>query len=127
MTDNAKQAWGEVGEKFTSWGRRVVDRYQESGSTSEENAEEKERQLKQAAKDLVDELSRGFSALGDTLRDDEAKKELTDAVSAIGDAITATVDETTGAIRRGSGSARPVPPRSDEAPESDESKPDDAT
>jgi hypothetical protein len=104
MTESAKEAWTEVGDKFASWGRQVVDRYH--GSTADEtDADETEREMKRAAKDLVDELARGFSALGDTLRDDQARAELTDAVSAIGDAITATVEETTHAIRSGGGSS----------------------
>ncbi|MGZ5305960.1 MAG: hypothetical protein ACXWEG_04430 [Actinomycetota bacterium] len=109
MTEGAKQAWGEVGEKFSSWGRRVADRYQEAGSTEKADADEAERELKRAMKDLFDELSRGVSAVGATLKDDQAKKELTDAVSAIGDAITATVNEATEAIRS-KGSSTPPPP-----------------
>ncbi len=100
MTENAKQAWGEVGEKFTSWGRQVADRYRGSGAKG-------------------NQLTRGFSALSDTFRDGEARHELTDAVSSIGDAITATVDETAGAIRSGSGKAKDVPPRADDPPHDD--------
>lgn len=109
MTENAKQAWGEVGEKFTSWGRQVADRYRDTGSKGEADAAETERELKRAAKELVEELTRGFSALSETLRDDQAKRELSDAVSSIGDAITATVEETAGAIRSGSGSVGDPP------------------
>ena len=56
-------------------------------------------------KELFDELSKGVSAVGATLKDDQAKKELSEAVSAIGDAITATVTEATDAIRSKGGSA----------------------
>jgi hypothetical protein len=111
MTKDAKQAWGEVGEKFSSWGRKVADRYHEAGSSEATAAEDAERELKRAAKELIDELSRGVSALGETFRDDQAKKDLTDAVSSIGDAITATVNEATEAIRsKGSPSTPPPPP-----------------
>lgn len=110
MTKDAKQAWGDVGEKFSSWGRRVADRYHEKGSAEPTAADDAERELKDAAKELIDELSRGVSALGDTFRDDQAKKELTDAVSAIGDAITATVNEATEAIRSKRGTTPPPPP-----------------
>ena len=101
MTDNAKDAWGEVGEKFASWGRRVADRYKEAGSTDDEAAKESERELQRAAKELIDELGRGFTAVGKTLTDDQANKDLGAAVSAIGDAITATVNEASQAIRSG--------------------------
>ena len=80
----------------SSWGRRVADRYHATGSAERNAADDAERELKRAAKELIDELSRGVSALGDTFRDDQAKKDLTDAVSSIGDAITATVNEATG-------------------------------
>ena len=101
MTDSAKDAWGEVGEKFASWGRRVADRYKDAGSTDAEAAKESERELQRAAKELIDELGRGFTAVGKTLTDDQANKDLGAAVSAIGDAITATVNEASQAIRSG--------------------------
>jgi len=110
MTKDAKQAWGEVGDKFTSWGRRVADRYHAAGSAEATAADDAEREMKHAAKELIEELSRGISALGDTFRDDQAKRDLTDAVSAIGDAITATVNEATEAIRSKGGSSTPPPP-----------------
>ena len=111
MTDGAKQAWGEVGEKFSSWGRRVADRYHEAGSAETKDADEAERELKRQMKDVFDELSKGVSAVGATLKDDEARKDLSDAVSAIGDAITATVTEATEAIRSKGGSTPPPPPK----------------
>ena len=121
MTEDAKQAWSEVGEKFSSWGRRVAERYDEAGS-SEVAAEEKTRELQHVAKEVIDEVSRGFSALGKTLRADDANKDLRDAVSAIGDAITATVNEVTEGIRTGrstggaTGSGAPRRPDDDQKP-----------
>lgn len=109
MTESAKQAWGEAGEKFSSWGRRLADRYHEA-SSEKVDAVESERELKRAAKELVDELSKGVSALADTIRDDQAKKELSDALSAVGDAITATVNEATDAIRSKGNTTPPPPP-----------------
>jgi len=110
MTESAKQAWGEVGDKFSSFGRRVADRYQEAGPAEKADADEAERELKRAMKELFDGLSRGVSAVGATFKDDQAKKELSEAVSAIGDAITATVSEATDAIRSKGGSPPPPPP-----------------
>jgi hypothetical protein len=110
MTESAKQAWGDVGEKFSSFGRRVADRYHASGSTEQASADEAERELKRAMKEVFDELSKGVSAVGATLKDEQARAELTDAVSAIGDAITATVTEATEAIRSKGGSTPPPPP-----------------
>ena len=116
MTESAKQSWGEVGEKFSSFGRRIADRYHQSGSTETADADEAERELKRAMKDLFDELSRGVSAVGGTLKDDQAKHELSEAVSALGDAITATVNEATEAIRSKGGSTPPPPPPPPPAP-----------
>ena len=110
MTESAKHAWGEVGEKFSSWGRRVADRYQQEGSTAKADADEAERELKRAMKDVFDEVSRGVSAVGATLKDEQAKEELSEAVTALGNAIAATVSEAAEAIRSKGGSTPPPPP-----------------
>lgn len=101
MTDNAKAAWNDVGGHFASLGRRVADRYKQGGA--EGSVEETGRKLEQAAQGVVEELTRGFNAIDGTLRDDAAKKELKDAVNAIGSAITATVTETSETIRSRTG------------------------
>jgi hypothetical protein len=101
MTESAKRAWSEVGDKFSSFGRRVADRYREAGTAETAESEASQRELQRAAKELIDELSRGFSAIGATIRDEEAKRDLGEAVSAIGDAITATVNEASEGIRSG--------------------------
>ena len=100
MTDEAKQAWGDVGEKFASWGRRVSDRYKES-EHSDAETEETTRELQRVAREVIDGLTRGVTAVGGTLRDHEATEDLKAAVGALGDAITATVTEATDAIRSG--------------------------
>jgi hypothetical protein len=102
MADNAKDAWSEVSDRFTSWGKLVTERYRErkpdagTGETSEESG----RKLDDAARDLSDQLNRAFSALGDTLRDAEAKDRLKEAVKTLGDAVTLTVNETTEEVRK---------------------------
>lgn len=111
MTDNAKDAWGEVGDRFSAWGRRVADRYREQGDGGTERADEAERELTTAAKDLFDELARGVKALGATIKDQEANAELSDAVSALGNAITASVTEAADALRsKGDPPSTPPPP-----------------
>lgn len=101
MTDNAKKAWSDVGEKFASWGRGVAERRPESGQKQAAAAEEDERELQRVVKNVVEELSRGATAIGKTFRDEQAKKELTSAISAVGDAITATVNEVVEGVRSG--------------------------
>lgn len=105
MSKPAKDAWTDVGERFTAWGRGVAERYRAAGTSTEAEAAETEHELQRVAKDLVDELSRGVTALGDTLRDEQAKRDLAAAVGAIGDAITATVSEASEGLRAGKASS----------------------
>ena len=102
----AKEAWNAVGERFASWGRGVADRYRETGSPGGDTADETQHKLEEAARQLTAELKRGFTVLGDTFRDEQAKKDLLDAVTAVGDAITATVDEASHALRGGAASGK---------------------
>jgi len=121
MADSAKDAWNDVSERFTSWGRMVVDRYRERQTDAGVSSEETGRKLDEAARELSDQLNRAFTALGDTLRDAEAKEHLKDAVRSLGDAVTMTVSETTDDLRKrwrsdatepgdDAGSAPPPPP-----------------
>jgi hypothetical protein len=114
MADSAKDAWTNAGEQFSSWGRRVADRYREAGGT--ETPQETQRKLEEAARELGGQLNRAFAALGDTLRDEQAKQDLRKAVGAIGNAVSATVNEAGTAIRERlgqSGSSTP-PERPDD-------------
>lgn len=116
MAEGAKQAWNEVGDRFSSWGKHLSDRYKES-APSEEEPGEAQRKLEEAAKEIGDTLSRAFNAFGDTLRDEQAKQELLGAVHAMGDAITATVKEAGDAIKRkGEPAPEPRPDATAEAP-----------
>jgi hypothetical protein len=79
--ERSDEAWREVGKRFASWGRHLSEHYEGSGGTVEES----HRRLKEAASQIGDELDRAFSALDGTLRDEDAKKNLKDAVGKIGD------------------------------------------
>jgi prophage DNA circulation protein len=115
MADSAKDAWTNVGERFSSWGRRVADRYKETGAT--ETPQETQRKLEEAARELGDQLNRAFTALGDTLRDEQAKQDLRKAVGAIRDAVAATVNEAGTAIRERLGqSGSSTPPEHPDEP-----------
>jgi hypothetical protein len=108
MPDSAKDAWTNVGDRFSSWGRRVADRYAQADDPK--TPQDVQRKLEEAAHELGDQLNRAFTALGDTLRDDEAKQDLRRAVSAIGDAVSATVNEAGTAIRERLGQGRSASP-----------------
>ena len=111
MADNSQQAWSQVGEKFSSWGHRVAGHYRDAGEATATSAQDTDQELQRVAKEVVDELSKGFTAVSKTLRDDQASQELGAAFNAIGDAITATVNEARRAIRSGSAGGEPPPPQ----------------
>jgi predicted transcriptional regulator len=103
------EAWNEVGERFASWGRHLAERYKESSVSARESAQESQRKLEDAARDITDTLDRAFTALGDTIRDERAKEDLKQAVRALGDAVSVTVAETTERIRHGVASSSTDP------------------
>jgi transcription elongation GreA/GreB family factor len=101
MTGNhAKDAWNEVGERFSSWGRLVADHYKEAETTTVDSAREAQHKLEESARELTEQLNRAFTAVGDTLRDPKAKENLKEAVRALGDAVSVTVSETGDEIRK---------------------------
>lgn len=97
---DTKQAWNEVGERITSWGRHVAGRYHEASGSTGEEARQAQRKLEEGARQLTEQLNRAFSALGDTFRDPQAKEDLKGAVRALGDAVSVTVAETGEELRR---------------------------
>lgn len=97
---NAKDAWNEAGERFSSWGRLVADRYKEAETTTVESARDAQHKLEESARELTEQLNRAFTAVGDTLRDPKAKENLKEAVRALGDAVSVTVTETGDEIRK---------------------------
>src|SRR6266550_2052286 len=114
--ENAKQAWNDVGERFSSLGRRLSGHYREAGGAGRATVEGSQRKLEEAAREIGNEIGRAFTALGETINDDDAKKDLKSAVSAIGDAVTVTVNEAGKAVR-GRGAADEQPQRPDGADE----------
>ena len=72
-----------------------------------------------AAREIGAQLTRAFDAVGATIRDDEAKADLKQAVSAVGEALGATFDEAALALRGVIGSKEgtpPPPPPGDDPP-----------
>lgn len=98
-----RDAWEDVSERLTGWGRLVASRYKTAAPA--ETATAPSEQKRDAAHDLGDQLNRAFTALGDTLRDEAAKQELRGAMKAFGDAVSLTVNETAEQIRRRVGSS----------------------
>ena len=102
-----RTAWEDVSERLTGWGRLVAERYRtsEPAAATTEATPTTDRKLDETARDLGDQLNRAFTALGDTLRDEAAKEELRDAMTAFGDAMSLTVSEAADQVRRRVGSS----------------------
>lgn len=100
MAETVKEAWNEVGERFSTWGRQVAERYRSAGGAESESAREAQRKLEEAARDLAEQLNRAFTALGDTLRDEGGKQGLKEAVRSLGEAVSVTASEAAGEIRK---------------------------
>ena len=112
--ENAREAWSEVGERVSSWGRRLSGHYRQAGGAGRETVEGSQRKIEEAAREIGNEIGRAFTAFGETINDDDAKKDLRRAVSSIGDAVTVTVSEA-GRVVRGRGSFDEQPQRPDQA------------
>ncbi|HEX9124211.1 MAG TPA: hypothetical protein VF984_12795 [Actinomycetota bacterium] len=104
MAGNTKEAWEEVGERFSEWGHLLSERYrqrdQERGSTPQEDR----RKLEDAVGAAVRQLDAAFTSLGETLRDPQAKQSLGSAARALRDAMATTVSEAGEQLRRRAGS-----------------------
>jgi len=105
-----KQAWNEVGERFTSLGKRLADNYR-AGSAQAPSMKETQRSVEEVVKEIGNQLGRALEALDETARDTEARKDLKGAFDALGTAISSSVDEAAGAIR--GGGPKKEPPRPD--------------
>ena len=112
-----QEAWSEVGERFAAWGKQVAERYKESSGPAREAAKESQRKLEEAAHDITDVLDRAFTALGETIRDQNAKDDLKQAVKALGDAVAVTVSEAGEQVRRRVGTSSDADQGGTPAPE----------
>jgi hypothetical protein len=104
----AKDAWNEVGDRFTAVGRRLAGHY----GTRNEGASPKDTQHKveEVVREIGNQLGHALEAMDDTVRDDEARRDLKNAFNALGTAISSTVDDAASAIR---GRKDDEPPRPD--------------
>lgn len=113
MADTSKQAWNEVGSRFTAVGKRLAERYQ-AGAKDDAPPKDPQHKVEEVAREIGNQLDRAFDALDDTMRDAEARAELKIAFGALGTAITTSVNEAAEAIKnRGPDSSKP--PRPDDA------------
>jgi hypothetical protein len=91
-----KNAWDEVGNRFSELGRHVKQRYDANTGFSDDQREK----VNDALHQLGDALDAGFTAIGDSLRDPAMRDELKHAGVAVADAIAATFNDVATEIRR---------------------------
>lgn len=108
MTDGSKQAWGEVGERFTSLGKRLASNYR-TGETGDASPAETQHKVEEVVREIGNQLGRAFEAVDDTVRDDDARQDLKQAFNALGSAISSTVEDAATAIRGPKGEEPPRP------------------
>ena len=101
--DETKKAWNEVGEGFAKLGRMLSDRYQQTPKPTEAT----EGAVKDSVKRATDELDRALTALGETLRDDEARAHMKETGKKLGDALKATFNDVSEQIRKSVGNPPP--------------------
>lgn len=99
---DARQAWEEVGESFTSLGRLLRDKFERP--KDEERASE--------VQDALASLGEAARRLGDAVLDPELQQTAQRVALSLGAAITATLSQVTGEIEE---ALRP-PPRGDDTP-----------
>ena len=89
--DDTKAAGDQVGERFTELGRRLKQQYQARAAFGEGNEDSAE------VDDLVRKLTNGldatFTAIGDTMRDDDVRAQLKETAASFANAVTTTVNE----------------------------------
>lgn len=102
--DETKKAWDEVGEGFAKLGKMISERYQQHAPQPTEAAE---TATKDSVKRATDELDRAFTALGETLRDDEARRHMKETGRKLGDALKVTFNEVSEQIRKSVGNRPP--------------------
>ena len=91
-----KNAWDEVGNRFTELGKHVKDRYDANAGFGEDQREK----MNDALRQLGDALDAGFTAIGDSLRDPSMRDELKHAGVAVADALAATFNDIAAEIKR---------------------------
>jgi hypothetical protein len=114
MTNDAKDAWNDVGERVSSLGKRLADHYNAS-DTDGATAKDTQRKVEEVVREIGNQVGRALEALDGTVRDEDARKDLKGVFSALGTAIASSVDEATGVIRGGGDKRDEEPPRPDAA------------
>lgn len=103
----SKDAWNEVGDRFTAVGKRLAGHYGER--TDGGAPKETQHKVDEVVREIGNQLGRALEAVDDTVRDDAARQDLKQAFNALGSAISTTVEDAATAIRGPKGEDPPRP------------------
>ena len=103
----SKNAWNEVGDRFTAVGKRLAGHYGERDDGT--SAKETQHKVEEVVREIGNQLGRALEAVDDTARDDAARQDLKKAFNALGSAISSTVEDAASAIRGPKGEEPPRP------------------
>ena len=103
----SKDAWNEVGDRFTAVGKRLAGHYGERNDGT--SPKETQHKVEEVVREIGNQLGRALEAVDDTVRDDDARKDLKQAFNALGSAISSTVEDAATAIRGPKGEEPPRP------------------
>jgi hypothetical protein len=95
MTD-PKESWDDVGDRFNDLGRKLKTRFDANAAFSDEQRET----VNDALHQMGAAIDAGFSAISETLRDDDVRDDLKQARIAVGDAIASTFNAVAAEIKK---------------------------
>lgn len=89
MADDPKQAWDEVGERFSDLGRTIKDRYRSGGEADQADVDA----VKHALDRLVAAVGEVADRTVDLVRDDTVKTRTKEVAAALEKALNATLSQ----------------------------------
>ena len=96
-----KKAWEEVGQHFSSVGKRIGEHYKSLEDETRRSAATQRQTVNDTIKKVVDELDQAFTGLGNALRDPQTKESLNKAARSLGDALDSTFSGLGEKLRKG--------------------------
>ncbi|HET9656732.1 MAG TPA: hypothetical protein VFP72_15375 [Kineosporiaceae bacterium] len=96
MTD-ARSAWHETGERFSSLGAKLKQHYEQQRGT---DAEQSKAEVRDALKRLSGALEDAFEAIGSAARDDAVKSDVKQVGQSLVGALGVTFNEVSAEVQR---------------------------
>jgi len=103
-----KKAWEEVGQHFSSVGKRIGEHYRNLEDETRTSAATQRQTVNDTIKKVVNELDQAFTGLGNALRDPQTKESLNKAAKSLGNALDSTFSGLGEKLRKG-GSRKDTP------------------